>query len=100
MCCPSICQPRAPQKSCYREETWGLTVLGSNLQGWCIFTLLTCKNCERLELTVRDLSELQGLSNISLFPGVWLLVLQDSLDVVQLYNLGSDGCVKSCVGKL
>lgn len=65
MCCPSIRQPRAPQKTYYREETWDPIVLGINLQGWCIFSLLTCKSHEGLEQTVRDLSELQGLSNLS-----------------------------------
>lgn len=100
MCLPSIHQPRAPQENYYREETWGSIVLGSNLQGWCVFTLFTCKCREGLEPTVRDLSELEGLSNLSPFPGVWLLVLQDRVDVVHLFNLRSDCCVKSCAGKL
>lgn len=34
------------------------------------------------------------------FPGVWPLVLQPSSDVMQLYNLGSDCCGKSCAGKV
>lgn len=40
MCCLSIHQPRAPQKSYYREETWSPIVLGSNYRdGASLFCL-------------------------------------------------------------
>lgn len=88
--CPPTHQPRALQKKYYREETWGPLVQCSNLQRWCIFALLTCKSHESLEQSIKELSKPRGLFNLSPLPGVWLLVLQASLDVVQLHSFGSN----------
>lgn len=63
--CPPTHQPRALQKKYYREETWSPLVPGSNLQRWCIFTLLTCKSHESLEQSIKELSKPRGLFNLS-----------------------------------
>lgn len=79
--------------------TWCPTDLGSTLQTVGLY-FAHLEQLWRAGADCQGPEQATGALQPPPFPGVWPLVLQPSSDVMQLYNLGSDCCGKSCAGKV